>query len=121
MKRWMVCLILAGLFILAGCSQPIAFSGNSELWKVDCSVDLSAKVQSYAIEYIGKESQPISKVEYAFENSKNFNSKGKSDTQSHHLVMTGKGTMTKPYEEEKSFKVRIQWDGKEETIAVVKK
>ncbi|WP_028551692.1 hypothetical protein [Paenibacillus sp. UNC451MF] len=121
MKRWLVCLILLGLFILAGCSRPIEFNGKSEFWNVDCSVDPSANVKSYAIKNIGIEGQPISKVYYAFENSKNFNSEGRSDSQSTNLTITGKSTLDKPYADETSFTLRIQWDGKEEKIAVVKK
>ncbi|WP_282937591.1 hypothetical protein [Paenibacillus sp. RC67] len=122
MKRWIASLILLlSLLGLIGCSRSVDFNGKSEFWSVNCSVNLSSNEKSYAIEYIGKESQPISKVYYAFESSKNFNSEGRGDPQSRHLVMKGKGTMTKPYEEEKSFKLRIQWNGKEETITVEKK
>ncbi|TDF98008.1 hypothetical protein [Paenibacillus piri] len=121
MKRWIVGLMMLSLAGLTGCSRPIDFSGTSAFWSVDCSVNPSSNMKAFAIKYIGKGNQPVSKVHYSFENSNNFQNEGKSDTQSTNLRISGKSTLVTPYVDEAGFTLRIQWNEKEETITVAKK
>ncbi|UKS24236.1 hypothetical protein LOZ80_21690 [Paenibacillus sp. HWE-109] len=121
MKRWIVCLMLVSLLGLIGCSKPIEFTGKTEEWRVACSVNPSDHVKEYAITYIGKDGQSVKNVSYSFMDSGNFNQSGTSESSSKNLKITGKSTVETPFVEEDSFKLHIKWNGKEDTIPVVKK
>jgi len=103
-----------------GCSKPIVFAGQSSDWSVECSVSTADKYKQHAIKYIGNEGGSDSKVQYEFLDSHNFSDKGESSRLAKNLVMTGKSTLTSAYAEEDNLKVRISWNGKEETITLHK-
>ena len=121
MKRWLAILLALSIIGLAGCTKPIEFTGKSDNWSVDCTISPSAKEKAFTIRYIGSESPAVTQVYYAFKNSNNFDSQGKSDELAKHLTMSGKSTLVAPYREEDHFNLHVQWNGKEETIAVSKK
>ncbi|WP_173227354.1 hypothetical protein [Paenibacillus alba] len=121
MRRWMVCLMLVCLLGMIGCSKPIEFTGKTEDWRVECTVNPSENAKEYAITYIGKDSQSVKNVSYSFMHSGNFNQSGTSETSSKNLKITGKSIKETPYVEEDSFTLQIKWNGKEDTIPVVKK
>ena len=121
MKRWLAILLALCIIGLAGCTKPIVFTGKSDNWSVDCTISPSAKEKAFTIRYIGSESPAVTQVYYAFKNSKNFDSQGKSDELAKNLTMSGKSTLVAPYREEDHFNLHVKWNGKEETIAVSKK
>ncbi|NQX71247.1 hypothetical protein HQN90_34505 [Paenibacillus alba] len=88
---------------------------------MECTVNPSENAKEYAITYIGKDSQSVKNVSYSFMHSGNFNQSGTSETSSKNLKITGKSIKETPYVEEDSFTLQIKWNGKEDTIPVVKK
>jgi hypothetical protein len=121
MKTWVIGLILLfGLAGLAGCSESMQYSGKSNEWSVECSISPSSKQKTYAIKYIGKGNQPVSNVQYSFENSSNFKYKGNSGSPSKDLRISGKSTLDSPYVKEDGFTLHIKWNNTEEEIQLVK-
>ncbi|MEW9701713.1 hypothetical protein [Paenibacillus sp. SI8] len=120
MRRWLLVLILVSLLGLNGCSKSINFNGKSQFWRVGCTVQLSAKTKSYVIQYIGNKDQPITDVSFRFNDSKNFENSGKSDSHSRNLKMSGKSTLDTPYLDETNFTLYIKWNDQEETIQLTK-
>lgn len=121
MRRWIVGLICVSLLGLIGCSKTIEFIGKTEEWQVACSVHPSDHEKSFVITYMGKDSKSVANVSYSFIDSKNFNQSGTSETSSKNLKISGKSTEETPYVDEDGFKLHMQWNGKEDTITVVKK
>lgn len=118
MKRWLVCLALPVLICLAGCARPVHFAGASADWQINCTINPGGNEKSYAIKYVGAEKE-LSGVGYAFENSKNFQASD-SKGEGKNLRITGSSTLNTPYVDETGFTVRMKWNGREDTIPVLK-
>jgi hypothetical protein len=121
MKTWIIGLILLfSLAALTGCAKSMQYTGKSNAWSVECSINPTSKQKTYAIKYIGKGNQPVSNVQYSFENSSNFKYKGNGGSPSKNLRISGKSTLDSPYVKENGFTLYIKWNNTEEEIQLVK-
>lgn len=119
-KQVMGFLFLVCFAVLTGCSSPVQFSGKSEHWSAASSINPSANEKSYDIRYIGDDKEQLQQVNYMFSGSKNFHNSGTTQPSSNRLKISGASTLDTPYAEEECMLLIMEWNGKKETITLVK-
>ncbi|APO46714.1 hypothetical protein BS614_23495 [Paenibacillus xylanexedens] len=119
MKRVSFFLLFLLLLTASACSNKVtSYTGESENWRVSCTVQSNSDVASYEYEirYLGDNPSLIEKINYKFM-SENIHSKGEVHFNN---VIRGKAEGMSPFLDENEFLVQIDWEGKSEKIIVTK-
>lgn len=119
MKRVSFFLLFLLLLTASACSNKVSsYTGESENWRVSCTVQSNSSVASYEYEirYLGDNPSLIEKVKTKFM-SENIHATGEVPF---NTVIRGKAEGMSPFLDENEFIVQIDWEGKSEKIVVTK-